>query len=77
MKYKPPSEDLLKHKLAANLRLLRLSHNPEMSQARLADELMISQQSLSNYESGICLPPTYVMAAMADFFGLTIDQLLQ
>lgn len=77
MKDTPSSEDILKDKLSSNLRFLRLSGKPKMSQAKLAAKLMISQQSLSNYESGYCLPPTYVMAAMADFFGLTIDELLQ
>lgn len=69
-------EETLKMNLAKNIRFLRLTHNPRITQAELAKKLGITQKSISNYEHARCLPPTYVLAAMADLFRLSLDALL-
>lgn len=69
-------EEKLKVNLAENIRFLRLTHNPRITQAKLAKKLGITQKSISNYEQARCLPPTYVLAAIADLFHLSLDDLL-
>ena len=69
-------EETLKMNLAENIRFLRLAHNPRITQAELAEKLGITQKSISNYEQARCLPPTYVLAAIADLFHLSLDELL-
>lgn len=70
-------EEKLKENLAKNIRFLRLAHDPRITQAELAKKLGITQKSISNYEQARCLPPTYVLAAIADFFHLSLDELLR
>ena len=69
-------EERLKMNLAKNIRFLRLTNNPRITQAELAKKLGITQKSISNYEQARCLPPTYVLAAIADLFHLSLDDLL-
>lgn len=69
-------EEKLKVNLAENIRFLRLTHNPRITQVELAKKLGITQKSISNYEQARCLPPTYVLAAIADLFHLSLDDLL-
>lgn len=70
------NEEKLKENLAKNIRFLRFTHNPRITQAELAKKLGITQKSVSNYEQARCLPPTYVLAAIADLFHLSLDELL-
>lgn len=70
------NENCLKQNLARNMRYLRLSRNPRISQTMLANKLGVSQRSISKYETAVLLPPPYVFVAMAKCFGITIDELL-
>lgn len=70
----PPKEEKLKTNLATNLQYLRTRH--KLSQNSLAKHLGISPRSISYYESGSFLPPTYVLYTMAAYFGYTVDELL-
>ena len=72
----PVNENCLKPNLARNMRYLRLSRNPRISQTMLANKLGVSQRSISKYETAVLLPPPYVLVAMAKCFGITIDELL-
>ena len=67
----------LKRTLAGNLRYLRLLKNPHISQQMLANHLGITQKSISRYECGEVLPPAYILAAIAGYFGCTVDALLR
>ena len=68
-------EQRLRLRLARNLRRLRLSHSPCLSQKALAKKLGVTQKSISRYENALCLPPAHVLIALAEEFGLTTDAL--
>lgn len=70
------NEKHLKDNFAVNLRYLRLRNTPRISQAMLARIIGSSQRSISNYEKAYHLPPTHVLAALAKYFGLTMDELM-
>ena len=60
-------------KLSENLRLLRLERN--LSQKKLADATGISQQNISRWELGIHAPNIADCIKLADFYGITLDEL--
>ena len=47
-----------------------------MSQEELADRLMVSRQTVSKYETGESLPDIEKCKALADIFGVTLDDLV-
>lgn len=57
-----------------NLKKLRNSKN--LSQAKLADILGISQQSIYKYENKIAFPDIETLKSMADFFQTSIDYIV-
>ena len=73
MDYK--KEQQLKRRLAGNLRRLRLSRSPCLSQKALAGKLGVTQKSISRYENALCLPPAHVLVALAEELGLATDAL--
>lgn len=76
----PPMPDAAKTKkdnaaFAANLALLR--RNAGLSQEQLAEKLDVSRQSVSKWESGLCLPELATLDALCGLFGCTLDLLLR
>ena len=71
------NEQLLRNNLARNLRTLRLMKDPYISQEALAHYTGTTQRSISRYERGEILPPLYILAGIARYFGCTMDELLQ
>ncbi|MFT5916796.1 MAG: transcriptional regulator with XRE-family HTH domain [Flammeovirgaceae bacterium] len=61
--------------LGKNLRYLR-EKNGKISQGKLAEALGITRSAVSSYEDGRAEPKLMVLTAMADFFNVTVDQLL-
>ena len=59
---------------ADNLMELRKYH--AMSQEELADKIGVSRQTLSKYETGESLPDIEKCKALADVFGITVDDLI-
>lgn len=57
-----------------NLTELRKLHN--MSQEELAEKINVSRQTLSKYETGESLPDIDKCKALAEVFGVTIDDLV-
>lgn len=57
-----------------NLQELRKFHN--LSQEELAEKIGVSRQTLSKYETGESLPDIEKCAAIANFFGVSVDDLL-
>ena len=47
-----------------------------LSQEKLAEELHISRQAITKWESGAGTPDIANLMALSDFFQLSIDQLL-
>lgn len=60
--------------LCANLRALRARN--DMSQDELANELHVDRQTLSNWENGINTPSLGLLIKLADFFSVTLDDLI-
>ena len=59
---------------ADNLVDLRKYH--AMSQEELAEKIGVSRQTLSKYETGESLPDIEKCKAVADVFGITVDDLI-
>ncbi len=61
-------------KFASNLRFLR--KQKKLSQAELASMLNITRNKITSYESGNVEPNLSLIAELAKFFKISIDQLL-
>ena len=61
--------------LGENLVELRKYHN--LSQEELADRIGVSRQTLSKYETGESLPDIEKSQALADVFGVSLDDLVK
>ena len=59
---------------ADNLMELRKYHS--LSQEELAEKIGVSRQTLSKYETGESLPDIEKCKALADVFGITVDDLI-
>lgn len=57
--------------------LKRLRKQKQITQLELAEALNISQTAVSKYERGVCEPDLSVVIAMADFFGISVDELVR
>lgn len=60
--------------IAQRMRELRRIHN--VSQEDLAKLLNVRRNTISNYESGICEPSIESMKTLAQYFGITVDYLI-
>lgn len=61
--------------LAKNLRRLRLVN--DMTQQDIADIADVSKTAVDKWESGTYVPNVFSAAAIADAFGMTVEQLLE
>ncbi len=61
--------------IASNIAKLRI--NAKLTQAELAERLSYSDKSISKWERAESVPDIYVLNAIADMFGVTVDYLLQ
>ena len=57
------------HKIAYYRRLNGLT------QGRLAEKLGVSAQAVSKWENNLCCPDIMLLPAIAELFGITIDEL--
>jgi len=60
--------------IGAKIRSLRKQNS--ITQDRLAECLGITAQAISRWESGICYPDIGLLPAIADYFDVTVDELL-
>lgn len=60
--------------LIENLRRLRADSN--LTQQQLSKKLNISRQAYSNYETGLRVPDLCTVILLADFYHVTLDQLI-
>lgn len=61
--------------LAINLRRLRLAK--AMTQEQLAEQLWVSPQSVSRWETGATFPDVMALPRIAEFFGVLVDDLFR
>jgi len=59
---------------AENLKILRKKYN--MSQAKLAEQLGVSQRSVSDWENKVCEPSFAILAKLCEIFDETFDDIL-
>ena len=64
----------MNNKFSENLKKIRKEHN--LSQEQLADELGVSRQAISKWESSTAYPEMDKIIALCDKFNLNIDDLL-
>ena len=57
-------------------RIASLRREADMTQPALADRLGVSFQAVSNWERGVSMPDISNLPALAEVFGISIDQLL-
>ncbi|MFS0590867.1 helix-turn-helix transcriptional regulator [Cytobacillus horneckiae] len=61
--------------LATNLCILR--HTKNLTQKEVAKKLCISEAKLSWYERNITVPNEEMLKELADFYGVTVQQLTE
>ena len=61
-------------KIGAKIRLLRRQN--DVTQDMLADHLGVTPQAVSRWESGVCYPDMNSLPLIADYFSVTMDDLL-
>ena len=63
-----------KIKIGEKIRLLRKKN--DVTQDRLAEHLGVTPQAVSRWESGVCYPDMNALPAIADYFSVSMDELL-
>ena len=63
-----------KIRIGEKIRLLRKKN--DVTQDKLADHLGVTPQAVSRWESGVCYPDMNYLPAIADYFSVTMDDLL-
>lgn len=58
-------------------RLKKIRKYRGITQGELAKDLHISQTSVSKYERGLSEPDIEMLIALADYFGISIDELIR
>ena len=59
-----------------NLRIADLRKKKKMTQKELADATGVSFQTISKWEKGVNLPDITILPALAEYFKVSIDQLM-
>jgi transcriptional regulator with XRE-family HTH domain len=62
--------------LSKNLRYLRERAEGKLSQQKLAEEISATRNNIASYEEGRAEPKLSMLQAIAEYFNVTIDQLL-
>lgn len=62
-------------KLGLKLRELREQRN--LTQTELGEKLMISRKTICKWENGVGLPSIQFLKDVADFYEMTIDEILK
>ncbi len=60
--------------IARNLAILR--KKSQLTQLQLAEKLNYSDKAVSKWEKGDCVPNAYVLMALADFYGVKIQDIV-
>jgi len=63
-------------KLQIGEKLKELRHSSGVTQDRLAEVLGVSSQSVSRWELGICYPDLELLPVIANYFDITLDDLV-
>ena len=69
------NEELFKQIIAKNLTKYRKINN--LTQLDLAEKLSYSDKAISKWERGESLPDVYTLSILAEFYGITLNDLCQ
>ncbi|MCH5272748.1 MAG: helix-turn-helix transcriptional regulator [Lachnospiraceae bacterium] len=58
-------------------RIKDLREDADLTQTQISQELNISQRAYSHYENGTRDIPTAILIALADYYDISIDYLLE
>ena len=58
-------------------RIRDLREDADLTQAQVGERLGLSQRTYAYYESGQRMIPPQVLVALADFYGVSVDYLLE
>lgn len=58
-------------------KLYKLRKNTGLSQEQLAEQLNVSRQAISKWESGTAVPESEKLVAISNYFGVSVDYLLK
>lgn len=58
-------------------KLFKLRKNSGLSQEQLAEQLNVSRQAISKWESGTAVPESEKLVAISNYFGVSVDYLLK
>ena len=58
-------------------KVYKLRKNSGLSQEKLAEQLDVSRQAISKWESGTAVPESEKLIAISNFFGVSVDYLLK
>lgn len=58
-------------------KLYKLRKNSGLSQEQLAEQLNVSRQAISKWESGTAVPESEKLVAISNYFGVSVDYLLK
>ena len=58
------------------LKLAQLRKNADMTQSDLGDQLNVTRQAISKYETGDSFPDVTILVTMAEVFGVSVDELI-
>ena len=56
--------------------LLKLRTEKGLTQGELAQEICVSERAYRNYERGLREPPLVTLIALADFYQISLDELV-
>lgn len=59
------------------MRIKELRKEKNISQSKLAEEINLSNGAIGNYEQGLREPDISTLIALADYFGVSIDYLVE
>ena len=58
-------------------KLFKLRKNSGLSQEQLAEQLKVSRQAISKWESGTAVPESEKLITISNYFGVSVDYLLR
>lgn len=73
--FRMKTENELKQIVANNITLYRKVNN--LTQLQLAEKLNYSDKAISKWERGESIPDIYILANIADLFGITLNDLVE
>ncbi|MFI3326501.1 MAG: helix-turn-helix transcriptional regulator [Clostridia bacterium] len=61
---------------AENLKMLRYSRTPKISQKEISRKLGVSRSTYAKYESGVRVPPAWFALSAANYYHIDLDDIL-